>query len=376
MLIVAGLLAVTVLGSETMSAVAVVLGPTATPTLVPTATATARPTSTPTPTPTVTPTPTPTLTVEERVSQILERTHEPWAERRWDEVIRLVEEALAIIPDDAELEEKLRAAHFNWAVELIPGGDLEGALDHFDQALALEPDDPLVNREREALAAYLTGLRAYEQQDWPRAIQHLSTVYDMDAGYLQVRQLLYDAHLQQGRRLEEKGDLQSARDEYGLALQFDAEGAEAGVEWERLTALLTPPTPTPTPAPPSNKWIEVDISEQRFRAWESETLVYDFIASTGEPGRDTAPGKYRIQSKIPNAYSSIWNLWMPYWMGIYWVGSVENGIHALPILSSGQTLWAGYLGTRVSFGCVILDTKDAEKVYNWAEIGTPVVIHY
>ena len=63
-------------------------------------------------------------------------------------------------------------------------------------------------------------------------------------------------------------------------------------------------------------------------------------------------------------------------MGIYWAGSLENGIHALPILSNGQTLWAGYLGTPVSFGCIILSTANAQTLYHWAEVGTPVIVQY
>ena len=62
------------------------------------------------------------------------------------------------------------------------------------------------------------------------------------------------------------------------------------------------------------------------------------------------------------------------WLGIYWAGSTENGIHALPILSNGQRLWAGDLGTPVSYGCVVLGTEEARMLYAWAEVGTPVVI--
>ena len=75
------------------------------------------------------------------------------------------------------------------------------------------------------------------------------------------------------------------------------------------------------------------------------------------------------------AYGSTWDLDMPHWMGIYWSGNLENGIHALPILSNGQLLWEGYLGQPASYGCVILTTEDAETIYNWAEVGTPVVIY-
>ena len=67
---------------------------------------------------------------------------------------------------------------------------------------------------------------------------------------------------------------------------------------------------------------------------------------------------------------------MPWWLGIYWVGSVENGIHGLPINDSGYQMWGGYLGSRVSYGCVILSTENARTLWQWADIGTPVTIQY
>jgi LysM repeat protein len=136
---------------------------------------------------------------------------------------------------------------------------------------------------------------------------------------------------------------------------------------------LTGTAPRPTGGA---KLIVVDLSDQHLWAYEGDQLIYSFVASTGAAPSYTAAGEFRIQSKIPNAYGSAWDIWMPWWMGIYWAGSVENGIHALPIMSNGQTLWAGYLGTPVSYGCVVLGTQEAEWLYHWAEIGTPVSIRY
>jgi lipoprotein-anchoring transpeptidase ErfK/SrfK len=85
-------------------------------------------------------------------------------------------------------------------------------------------------------------------------------------------------------------------------------------------------------------------------------------------------GNYKVQNKIPNAYAYTWGLQMPHWLGIYWAGSLQNGIHALPIQSNGRRLWEGYLGQRVSFGCVILSTQNAQTLYRWASVGTPVDI--
>ena len=135
----------------------------------------------------------------------------------------------------------------------------------------------------------------------------------------------------------------------------------------------------PASAPASSttgggKRIVVDLSEQHLYAYQGEAPVYSFVASTGMPGAQTSTGTFRVLDKIPNAYASTWGLQMPHWLGIYWAGSLENGIHALPILSNGQRLWAGYLGTPVSYGCVVLGTEEARMLYEWAEVGTPVVI--
>jgi lipoprotein-anchoring transpeptidase ErfK/SrfK len=105
-------------------------------------------------------------------------------------------------------------------------------------------------------------------------------------------------------------------------------------------------------------------------------LLWNWVVSTGEPGRDTRPGNFSVLNKIPNAYGSTWDLWMPNWLGIYWAGSLQNGIHALPILSNGLRLWEGLLGSRVSYGCVILGIGEAQTLYDWADVGTPVNIRY
>jgi len=124
-----------------------------------------------------------------------------------------------------------------------------------------------------------------------------------------------------------------------------------------------------------SKYILVDISEQHMYVYEGDQLIYSFVASTGI-NNATRVGNFAVQSKIPNAYGSTWNIWMPNWLGIYWAGGLENGIHALPILPNGATLWEGYLGRPVSYGCVVLGTYESKLLYDWAEIGTPVEIQW
>ena len=131
----------------------------------------------------------------------------------------------------------------------------------------------------------------------------------------------------------------------------------------------------PPPSYGGSKYILVDLSEQHMYVYDGDTLIYSFVASTGING-GTRIGTFAVQSKIPNAYGATWDIWMPNWLGIYWSSGLENGIHALPILPNGATLWEGFLGRPVSYGCVVLGTYDSQLLYDWAEIGTTVEIQW
>ncbi len=124
-----------------------------------------------------------------------------------------------------------------------------------------------------------------------------------------------------------------------------------------------------------NKRIVISISQQRLRTYQDGSLLNEYVISTGIDSSPTQPGVYQVQTHDPNAYAQLWDLYMPNFLGIYeaWPGFM-NGIHGLPMLSSGQRLWANVLGRPASYGCIILSLQDAETVYNWAENGVVVEI--
>ncbi len=123
------------------------------------------------------------------------------------------------------------------------------------------------------------------------------------------------------------------------------------------------------------KRIKIDISEQRMYVYENGQLKNTHIISTGVEDSPTMPGIFQVQTHEINAYASNWDLYMPHFMGIYeaWPGFM-NGIHGLPLLSNGQRLWAGSLGSPISYGCIILDLDAAEALFHWAEAGVVVEI--
>ncbi len=130
----------------------------------------------------------------------------------------------------------------------------------------------------------------------------------------------------------------------------------------------------PLPIVP-NKRIVMSISKQRLMVYEDGKQINKYLMSTGIDRSPTQPGVFQVQTHKRNAYASVWDLYMPNFIGIYesWPGFM-NGIHGLPTLSSGTRLWANILGQPASFGCIILDLDNAKWLYNWAEDGVVVEI--
>ncbi len=125
----------------------------------------------------------------------------------------------------------------------------------------------------------------------------------------------------------------------------------------------------------THKRIVISITEQRMWTYKNGELLDEYVISTGVDESPTLPGVYQVQTHELEAYASVWDLYMPHFLGIYqgWPG-FWNGIHGLPTLSSGVQLWASVLGSKASYGCIIMDLQSAEKIYNWAEDGVVVEI--
>ncbi len=128
----------------------------------------------------------------------------------------------------------------------------------------------------------------------------------------------------------------------------------------------------------ADKYIEIDISQQRMYLWEKGSLLADYLVSTGLY-YPTPTGKFKILNKAKNAFSDIYNVWMPYWMAIYYDPKIKAyiGIHELPYWYSGgrmQRRPREFLGTPRTGGCISLDVGIAQKVQEWADIGMPVYI--
>ncbi len=121
------------------------------------------------------------------------------------------------------------------------------------------------------------------------------------------------------------------------------------------------------------KYIDINIASQVMTLFENGSAINAYLISSGKRGMDTPKGSFQIHNKALRPWSKAHSLYMPYWMAITSDG--KYGIHELPEWPGGYKEGANHLGIPVSHGCVRLGIGPAEYVYNWAEIGTPVIIH-
>jgi hypothetical protein len=138
-----------------------------------------------------------------------------------------------------------------------------------------------------------------------------------------------------------------------------------------------PPPPAPTVRPPAgapshvSKWIEVDLTNQRVRAWEYDRMVYSTLASTGRPATPTLTGTFRTYLHLRYGDMSGWTPDQ----GSYYVSNVPYIMYYDRGYGIHGAYWHSNFGRPMSAGCVNLPVGDAGWMYSWAPIGTTVYIH-
>ncbi len=145
---------------------------------------------------------------------------------------------------------------------------------------------------------------------------------------------------------------------------------------QRLTIPAGASAPAPQAAPQGGLHFYVSIGQQRCQLYRGDQVMYNWPCSTGRAGSGTKTGEFYVQSKIREAWGSRWGFYMPFWLGIYWAGGSENGIHGLPYQPGGYPVWANSVGTPITYGCVLLGANESETLWNMAYIGMPVTIRY
>jgi LysM repeat protein len=130
---------------------------------------------------------------------------------------------------------------------------------------------------------------------------------------------------------------------------------------------VSAPAPAAAAPPPANapgativggKQIVVVLSQQTVYAYENGQLLRQFVVSTGLPATPTVQGDYAIYVKYDSTRMTGPDYDLP---GVPWYG-----FHG--------TYWHNNFGNPMSHGCVNMRTPEAEWLYMWAPVGTPVHI--
>lgn len=120
------------------------------------------------------------------------------------------------------------------------------------------------------------------------------------------------------------------------------------------------------------KYIDIDISSQTMFIFQNGKEKGAFKISSGKRGMDTPLGVFKVMAKAKRPWSQMYSLYMPWFIQFTNQG---HGIHELPEWPSGYKEGTNHLGIPVSHGCVRLGIGPAQDVYNFADVGTPIVIH-
>lgn len=144
------------------------------------------------------------------------------------------------------------------------------------------------------------------------------------------------------------------------------------------TNTLPPPPPPPPIVDPVNpilppdvslneRWIDINLTQQRAYAYEGNTLQRSFVVSTGTWQYPTVTGQYRIYVKYRFADMAGPGYYLPNvpFVMYFYKG---YGVHG--------TYWHNNFGTPMSHGCINFTIDEAGWVYTFASVGTMVNIHY
>jgi lipoprotein-anchoring transpeptidase ErfK/SrfK len=123
--------------------------------------------------------------------------------------------------------------------------------------------------------------------------------------------------------------------------------------------------------PKVKKEIRVNVDEQTLTALENGKSVYTFDIVSGKPDKETLVGTFKIVRKHEKYVSKTYGSEMPYTMFFTVDGKAIHGTNMATLRSYLHTYLTESVGSQ---GCVGLTDDNAKLLFDWAPVGTPVVV--
>ncbi len=125
------------------------------------------------------------------------------------------------------------------------------------------------------------------------------------------------------------------------------------------------------------KYLELIKSQQRMYAFENGALVDTYIVGTGLTW-ETPSGNFQIMRKPGMSISYTGGWFMPYYMPIGTINGYFFGLHEIPYrLNAYGNITSrdvNTMGSPATGGCIQLYREDAIHLFEWADVGMPVLI--
>ena len=127
------------------------------------------------------------------------------------------------------------------------------------------------------------------------------------------------------------------------------------------------------------RWLDVDLSSPtRVTLYEGGEEVDSFLAIKGTGRWPTPTGVFTILRRVANETMSSETIGIPrFGPGGYYL---TNVLFTQYFTGDGASLhynyWSSNFGYAGSHGCLGLSYKDSAFLWEWAHVGTPLIIHY
>jgi lipoprotein-anchoring transpeptidase ErfK/SrfK len=129
----------------------------------------------------------------------------------------------------------------------------------------------------------------------------------------------------------------------------------------------------------TGRWLDVNLNTPtRVTAYEGETEVSSFLAIRGTGSRPTPTGVFTILRRVANETMNSDTIGIPRFGpgGYYLTNVLWTQYFTGDGASFHYNYWSGAWGYPGSHGCLGLTYADSGWLWEWAHVGTPVVIHY